>query len=65
MKTIEERWAAKQRDMGSIEHKKSLVSELVTLPKVPGTQDCTKFAQITEEQFDFTSGKGTADAILR
>ena len=62
----------------------------MTLPKVPGTQDCTKYRtiilishaskilleilrlllqyyigpQIAEEQFGFTSGKGTTDDIL-
>lgn len=67
-----------------------VVSELVTLPKVPGTQDCSKYRtvslishaskilleilrkrleyyltpQIAEEQFGFTAGKGTTDAIL-
>jgi len=67
-----------------------VVSELVPLPKVPGTQDCTKYrtvslishaskvlleiirqrlqyyltAEIAEEQFGFTAGKGTTDAIL-
>ena len=67
-----------------------IMSELVLLPKVPGTQDCTKYRtislishaskilleiirqrlqyylrpEIAEEQFGFTSGKGTTDAIL-
>jgi len=56
-----------------------VVAELVPLPKVPGTQDCTKYrtvslishaskvlltAEIAEEQFGFTAGKGTTDAIL-
>ena len=67
-----------------------VVSELVLLPKVPGTQDCTKYrtislishaskvlleiirqrlqyyltAEIAEEQFGFTTGKGTTEAIL-
>ena len=67
-----------------------VISELVPLPKVPGTQDCTKYRtvslishaskilleimrkrlqhyltpEIAEEQFGFTPGKGTTDAIL-
>ncbi|XP_037789463.1 anti-sigma-I factor RsgI8-like [Penaeus monodon] len=67
-----------------------VMSELVPLPKVPGTQDCTKYQtvslishaskilleilrqrlahylvlQIAEEQFSFTAGKGTTEAIL-
>jgi len=66
-----------------------VVSELVPLSKVPGTQDCTKYrtvilinhvsksslrlsdnvyiyltAEIAEEEFGFTAGKGTTDAIL-
>ena len=66
-----------------------ILSEIITIPKVPGTQDCTKYRtislishasktlleivrrrqyyigpQIAEEQFGFTPGKGTADAIL-
>ena len=66
------------------------VSELVTLPKVAGSQECTKYRtislishaskvlleilrkrlqhyldpEIAEEQFGFTAGKGTTDAIL-
>ncbi|XP_063611722.1 uncharacterized protein LOC134785338 [Penaeus indicus] len=67
-----------------------VMSELVPLPKVPRTQDCTKYRtvslishaskilleilrqrlahylvpQIAEEQFGFTAGKGTTEAIL-
>jgi hypothetical protein len=67
-----------------------VVSELIPLPKVAGTQDCTKYRtvslishaskilleilrqrlahyltpEIAEEQFGFTAGKGTTDAIL-
>ncbi|XP_063602476.1 uncharacterized protein LOC134778556 [Penaeus indicus] len=67
-----------------------MMFELVPLPKVPGTQDCTKYrtvslishaskilleilrqrlahylvSQIAEEQFGFTAGKGTTEAIL-
>jgi len=67
-----------------------VMSELVTLPKVPGTQECNKHRtvslishaskilleilrrrldyylapQISDEQFGFTRGKGTTEAIL-